>query len=454
MTDLKSPSFKIGKFWQIGTTTLVWQLLPSGLMRDKIAAKKIFIVVELVQNSSRISFTLEKPSATTSEAAMSNLLRKYASSTTLTQIIEDTESKDIWLELAKAGATELFYVQISHERPPEFRFINSASEVLLRMSSQGTYTKKKPFEGVFPAGIAHKRDRLSDFLKTLNSERTPDAQISENGLIGSAQKQLVAQLKRRLRTLKKSLNKTKSVTASQEDIELLEKQTGLMQQGETTDLPLALEPDLSVGQNLDQFFKKLKRAKKSNLLQTQRSAALAEQIDDLEATIARLQSTEEDEATLTRLRAKFSVVMAGAKSVPGKRQQAVHKPYRTFLSSEDFEILVGKGAKDNDELTKSAKGNDLWFHALGLAGSHIVVPVAKNFDPSKTQRTQHEAAILALHFSKARNNFTGEVCKTTKQFLKKKKGMPAGRWLVTKSTTTFVRYKESDIQSILARELK
>jgi predicted ribosome quality control (RQC) complex YloA/Tae2 family protein len=47
---------------------------------------------------------------------------------------------------------------------------------------------------------------------------------------------------------------------------------------------------------------------------------------------------------------------------------------RNFVSSEGFEILVGKGAKDNDHLTfRVAKSNDLWLHAADYPGSHVVV---------------------------------------------------------------------------------
>lgn len=76
-------------------------------------------------------------------------------------------------------------------------------------------------------------------------------------------------------------------------------------------------------------------------------------------------------------------------------------PYRQ-LEAHGFEILVGKGAADNDRLTfREASPQDLWFHAAGYAGSHVVVR-----NPEKLSEVPREvlqfAARLAAYHSKAR----------------------------------------------------
>ena len=53
----------------------------------------------------------------------------------------------------------------------------------------------------------------------------------------------------------------------------------------------------------------------------------------------------------------------------------VSLPYKTYISSTGHTILVGKGAKENDELTKSARSNDYWLHAAGVSGSHVIIPI-------------------------------------------------------------------------------
>ena len=55
-----------------------------------------------------------------------------------------------------------------------------------------------------------------------------------------------------------------------------------------------------------------------------------------------------------------------------KKQKFKSKPFH-YRSSDGFDIYVGKNNFQNDELTfKVANGNDWWFHAKGMPGSHAV----------------------------------------------------------------------------------
>lgn len=75
--------------------------------------------------------------------------------------------------------------------------------------------------------------------------------------------------------------------------------------------------------------------------------------------------------------------------------------YRTFERG-GFEILVGKGAKDNDRLTlEVAERGDLWMHVAEWSGSHVVIRVP---DPAlePPRDVIDYAARLAAWFSKAR----------------------------------------------------
>ncbi len=57
----------------------------------------------------------------------------------------------------------------------------------------------------------------------------------------------------------------------------------------------------------------------------------------------------------------------------GQKAQVKSKPFH-YISSDGFDIFVGKNNYQNDELTfKIATGNDWWFHAKKMAGSHVVV---------------------------------------------------------------------------------
>jgi predicted ribosome quality control (RQC) complex YloA/Tae2 family protein len=98
---------------------------------------------------------------------------------------------------------------------------------------------------------------------------------------------------------------------------------------------------------------------------------------------------------------------------------------RRYLSSDGYEILVGRAARDNDHLTfRIARPHDLWLHAADYPGSHVVVR-----NPNRAeipQRTIIEAAQLAANYSQARRDAKVDVHYTPRKFLSKPKGAALG----------------------------
>jgi predicted ribosome quality control (RQC) complex YloA/Tae2 family protein len=104
---------------------------------------------------------------------------------------------------------------------------------------------------------------------------------------------------------------------------------------------------------------------------------------------------------------------------------------RHYVSTDGYEILVGRAARDNDNLTfRVARPNDLWLHAADYPGSHVIVrnPTRKEIP----QRTMIEAAQLAGKFSQAGDDSKVVVHYTPRKFLSKPKGAAPG--LVRMST--------------------
>jgi predicted ribosome quality control (RQC) complex YloA/Tae2 family protein len=101
------------------------------------------------------------------------------------------------------------------------------------------------------------------------------------------------------------------------------------------------------------------------------------------------------------------------------------RPYRT-LRVQGFDVLVGRGAEDNDYLTfQVAEPRDLWLHvAGGTAGSHVVV---RNPEGVEVPREVVEvAAAAAAWYSKSRGEAMTEVhfCRASDVY--KPRGAPAG----------------------------
>ncbi len=118
-----------------------------------------------------------------------------------------------------------------------------------------------------------------------------------------------------------------------------------------------------------------------------------------------------------------------------KRQTAI--PYRQFYSQDGQAILVGKTAKDNDAVTfKVSKPDDLWLHARGTPGSHVVIKLEKK--QQVPPETLKDAATLALFYSDLRKSGKGEVIYTLKKNVRKPKGAKPGSVTVTQEKSLWV----------------
>ena len=128
----------------------------------------------------------------------------------------------------------------------------------------------------------------------------------------------------------------------------------------------------------------------------------------------------------------------------GGSKEAVQKipGTRRYLSSDGFEILVGRTAQNNDQLTfKVAKPNDLWLHAADYGGSHVVV--RNSTKKPVPHSTLIEAAQLAGYFSQAKKDPKVDVHYTERKFVSKIKGGKPGLVRMQRFKNILVEPKEA-----------
>lgn len=126
------------------------------------------------------------------------------------------------------------------------------------------------------------------------------------------------------------------------------------------------------------------------------------------------------------------------------------KRYRLFLESKDkfpnlkkveydgFTIYIGRDAKSNDYLTFNiADNDDIWLHAKGVPGSHVVIK-SNNYN-LPTESVIKYAAELAKKNSKVKNQDNIEVVYCKRRFVKKETGMNDGQVKVDYINSHFVR---------------
>jgi len=125
---------------------------------------------------------------------------------------------------------------------------------------------------------------------------------------------------------------------------------------------------------------------------------------------------------------------AGTRKKAGDRRAG---PFRRFMSSDGLPIYVGRNASENELLTfGEGRPDDLWLHAHGTPGSHVLVRLDKGVEaPYETLR---DAATLALLYSDLKKSGKGEVIYTRRKYVRKLKGKAPGTVTVTNEKTLFV----------------
>ena len=160
-----------------------------------------------------------------------------------------------------------------------------------------------------------------------------------------------------------------------------------------------LDTTIPVMANAKKYFDKYARLKRTY------EAVLVQQ-EDAQAELNHLESIKisldiaENEEDLAEIRKELEnsgyakkTAISGKK---GKAKEAKGTPLH-FISSDGFDIYVGKNNIQNDYLTfKLASNNDWWFHAKKCAGSHVLLVTNGKEVPDKTFE---EAGKLAVHYS-------------------------------------------------------
>ncbi len=119
------------------------------------------------------------------------------------------------------------------------------------------------------------------------------------------------------------------------------------------------------------------------------------------------------------------------------------KVARRYQSSDGYEMLVGRGARENDQLTfRVARPHDLWLHAADYPGSHVIVRNPQRTD-NIPHRTVVEAAQLAAQYSHAKHDAKVAVHYTQRKFVAKPKGGAPGLVRMANFRTLLVEPRES-----------
>jgi len=146
----------------------------------------------------------------------------------------------------------------------------------------------------------------------------------------------------------------------------------------------------------------------------------------------------------SRIAALESGVQSGSRGRRPSARRAIppaegkRLPYKSYRTSGGIDVLVGRGARANDELTYDiAKPDDVWLHARDVTGAHVVMRWSQ--DGAPPARDLHEAAALAAWYSRARGSVVVPVDWTRRRHVRRARGGPPGRALVERAQTVMAR---------------
>lgn len=191
---------------------------------------------------------------------------------------------------------------------------------------------------------------------------------------------------------------------------------------------IPLDETLSIKENAVRFFDKygkMKRTEEALAVQTKENESEIVYLESVQ-TFLNLASTKAD---LQQIQAELSERGFIKKSYDKKNKKVVNKPLH-YVMYDEYDIYVGKNNLQNEEVTfKMANGNDWWFHAKGVPGSHVIVK-SRNANPATEWDMPDEvfeaAACLAAVYSKNSGQEKAEVDYIRKKHVKRPGGGEPG----------------------------
>lgn len=213
---------------------------------------------------------------------------------------------------------------------------------------------------------------------------------------------------------------------------------------------LPLDPIKSGQGNMDNYFRKHRKYLAAERELYPRIERAEQELTKLGQELLDIQQGRWAPPTIPPVSRKGGTTTQARLTTPRQAEERRRGPFRRFTSTDGLPIFVGRNAKENDELTFGlAKSDDLWLHARGIPGSHVVVRLGKGVDPPP--ETLRDAATLALLYSDLKKSGRGEVIYTRRKWVKKSKGQAPGAVTVTQEKSLHISLDKIRLEALKNR---
>ncbi len=202
-------------------------------------------------------------------------------------------------------------------------------------------------------------------------------------------------------------------------------------------IDIELDENLSPSENAQIYYNKYNKAKRALAaveIQKKQNEYEKEYLESVLSCIDLAETEAELDDIKTELVSQ-GFIKNKTKTNNNKKQKK-SKPLH-YVSSDGYDIFVGKSNTQNDELTlHTAKNSDIWLHTKNIPGSHVIISTNGNIQVP--DNTLLQAAMLAAFYSKAKTGSNVPVDYTPKKFVKKPSGAKPGMVIYEKNNTIYV----------------
>ena len=182
-----------------------------------------------------------------------------------------------------------------------------------------------------------------------------------------------------------------------------------------TTVEIVLDSRLSPAQNAENFYKKYNKQKRTlTALKPQKDQAEAE-IEYLTGVLDEIALAEDiNELSLVQSELENQGLIVNKQTV--KRGKKENLAYCRIYDVLGFIVRVGRNNTENDKVTFTAKGSDIWLHAKDCHSSHLIIECEGKAPPEQVINISAE---ICAYYSKGRDGGKTEIVYTQKKFVKK-----------------------------------
>ncbi len=262
----------------------------------------------------------------------------------------------------------------------------------------------------------------------------------------------IALLKDRLSKTEEKIEHTKDYESIRHYADLLSASLYLYKKGMTEitlddwetgeKVKLALSEKLDGRDNLEKLYSEYHKEKTQYTLALEDKERIEKEIEETEKKYNALLS---ENTPIEKLK------KASEESDGNTTNKTVEGKSGLYIKSNDWDIIVGRNAKENDAILRTAtRGNDLWMHTRDFAGGYVIIKAKKNM--TVPLEVLLDGAYLAIFFSKARKNNKADLYYTQVKNLKRIKGAKTGLIIPLQEKNLTVDMDEKRVRRLLGNE--